>query len=274
MHGNIMPLVPAYVRASGEISASFAATGARTGVERVYEAGGLRLRFPNVARGCEGVCINTGGGILGGDRALYNFTIGEGADVTLTTQAAEKVYRAQQGAAHVEVNLDVAQGAALEWLPQETILFEGASLQRRLNIDLAKGARLALVESVIFGRLAMGEESITGSLQDRWRIRREGRLVYADDFRLDGAMGALLDRPATGRGARAMATLLQISSDAEEALEPARATLEEAGCEWGASAWDGLLCVRMVSPSPEKLRSAIVALLASWRGRDAPRVWN
>ena len=271
-------MVPSFVRAKGEIRASFSALSGRTKVARVYETGGLRLRFPNVSRGCEGVIVNTAGGIAGGDQARFDFEVEAGGDVTLTTQAAEKIYRAQSEdegeSARIEVGLRVGQGASLEWLPQETILFDEARLVRRLDVDLAADAAVTIVESVVFGRLAMGETVTRGLLRDRWRVRREGRLAFADELSFDGAVSSVLDRPACAGGGRACATLLHVSPDAESRIEPLREALAGATCEWGASAWNGLLLARFVSPSPERVRSAMVSALAWLRGRDAPRVWN
>ena len=268
-------LLPAHIRARGEIRASFARSGPRTVIERVREAGGLRLRFPRVPGGCEAVIINTGGGIAGGDAHCLSFAAGPGAQATITTQAAEKIYRAQDDSpATIDVALALASGSSLEWLPQETILFDRARLTRRLEADIAADAALTLVESVTFGRLAMGEASISGHFRDRWRIRRAGTLAFAEDLRAEGAQGALLDRAALGKGARACATLLHMAADAEKHLDPVRAALAGQDCESGASAFDGKLMVRALSPSPERLRAAIMAAMQALRGRNAPRVWQ
>ena len=268
-------LLPAHIRARGSIHAAFARTGNRTAIASVHEAGGLRLRFPRVAGGCEAVIVNTGGGIAGGDSQTLSFEAAEGTSATITTQSAEKVYRAQDGTpAEVHVSLRLASGSALEWLPQETILFDQARLTRRLDADLAPDAVLTVVESVIFGRLAMGESSVCGLFRDRWRVRRGGTLAFAEDLKLEGAQGEILDRPALGKGARACATLLHMAADAETHLDAVRAALAAQDCEAGASAWDGKLVVRAVSPSPERLRAAIMAATSILRGRDAPRVWQ
>lgn len=268
---------PAANRARGELRARFANVGGRTGVAQCFEGGGLRLRFPRVqpglVPGCEAVTINTGGGMVGGDTAHLDFEVEYRAAVTVTSQSAEKIYRATGATTYVDTRLTLQQGATLEWLPQETILFDQARFHRRLEADLAAGARLLLVESLVFGRLAMGETVRTGSLRDRWRIRRGGTLVFAEAVRLEGAIGETLDRPALGGGARAMATLLLVAPDAEAQLAAARDAL--AGfAEGGASAWNGMLVVRCLSPSPERMRAAIIRLLASLRGRAAPRVWQ
>ena len=266
--------VPPYVRAVGELRADFQSVGSRTQAMNVFETGGLRLRCPKVAQGCEGVLINTGGGVAGGDKCSYDFDVGPNAQVTFTTQSAEKIYRAQSNAAEIDVALRIGARANVEWLPQETILFGGARLNRRLDMELDETSSLTMLESVIYGRMAMGEMEVTGAFRDRWRIRRGRRLLFAEDMRLDGDMTAALDRPAVGDGARASATFLHVAPDAEARLEEIRASLADAPCEWGASAWNGMALVRLLSPSPEKMRAAIVSLLQSFRGRDVPRVWQ
>ncbi len=265
-------------RARGVIRARFSLAGGRTGAARVFQGGGLRLRLPKVQPGlwpdCEAVLINTAGGMVGGDSADLSFELGPGAGVTITTQSAEKIYRGTGLTTTVATRLTLDPGARGEWLPQETILFDRADFSRRLDVDMAGDASLLLVESLVFGRLAMGETMRAGALRNQWRIRRAGSLVFAEGLALNGAIEALLDRPALGRGARATATLLLIAPDAEARLAETRAALAAMDFPAGASAWNGLLLARLLSPSPEKVRAAIVTLLATLRGRAAPRVWQ
>ena len=177
-------VVPASVRAKGEIRASFALTGPRTGLAGLYESGGLRLLCPKVQSGCEAVLINTGGGIAGGDIVRLDVAATAGATVTLTTQAAERIYRAQDHAAEIDVTLSLAPGCSLAWLPQETILFDGAHLRRRFGVNMAGDARLIALETYVFGRIAMGETRPNGRLHDRWRVHRDGKLIFAEDLQL------------------------------------------------------------------------------------------
>jgi urease accessory protein len=240
----------------------------------LYEGGGLRLRFPRNAQTCEAVLVNTGGGIIGGDRAELAFDVDAGADAMITTQSAEKIYRAQNVPAEIALSLTAGTGARLEWLPQETILFEGAKLKRSFSLDMADDARVTLLEATTFGRLAMGEDRINGMLADTWRLRRGGKLVYADHLKLTDGIGATLDRKTCGDGARATALFLHIAPEAESLIDLARERLAHAPCAWGASAWNGLLAIRLLSPQPEHIRSALVPLLETLRGRAAPRVWQ
>ena len=157
--------------------------------------------------------VNTAGGIAGGDRFDIDIAAGEGARLAVTTAAAEKVYRAHGPAAEVNIALKAAAGAHLAWLPQETILFDRARVSRRIDIDLAEGASLLLCEIVVFGRTAMGERMLHGEFVDRWRLRRGGRLVFAETVRLDGDIGAKLARPAVANGGVAIGTALIVPGD-------------------------------------------------------------
>jgi urease accessory protein len=270
------PVLPSFVRASGELRASFARPRARTFAVDTYEQGGLRLRFPVAAGACEAVIINTAGGMAGGDQARFRFEAGANTDVTITTQSAEKIYRSQGPACEVELALRLASAARLAWLPQETILFDAARLVRRLDVEMAPDASLTIVESVVFGRLAMGETSTSGAFRDRWRIRRDGRLVFAEEVRLEGEIGHVLGRPAGGGGGRMAATILHVAPDAEQKLEGVRMGIESApdAVECGASAWNGMLIVRMLAAEPARGRGALARVLGELRGRAMPRVWQ
>ena len=262
-------------RAHGELRAEFARSGQRTEVRRLFETGGYRLRLPRShAPGCDAVIVNTGGGMAGGDHVRIRATAGAGSDATLTTTAAEKIYRGDGATTRVEVGLAVEAGATLHWLPQETILFDGARLSRRLDAAMSGDASLLIGEILVFGRRAMGETMRHGLVEDRWRVRRDGRLVFAEALRLEGAIADRLDRAALGAGARASAALLYVAPGARDRLDAVRTALDGSdGCTAGASAWNGLLSVRALSPSPAHLRSAILPVLTLLHGRPLPRSW-
>jgi len=267
-------------RARGVIEARFVRVGARTEVVGPYETGGYRLRLPRSRGGfCEAVMVNTGGGMAGGDHARFVFSAADRAAVALTTTAAEKIYRGRladgaDGVTCVDVGLDLGPDATLDWVPQETILFDGARLDRRLSVEMAPDADLLVVEMLVFGRLAMGEHMTSGSLRDRWRVRRGGRLVLAEDVAFGGDVAGLLDRPALGNGARAAATVVLVSPRAETLIDAARAALAVHDVVGGVSAWNGMLVARSISLSPERLRAANVALMSGLRGRALPRLWT
>ena len=262
-------------RAQAQARAAFARAGRRTEPASLFETGGLRWRFPRATAPCEAVLVNTGGGVAGGDSYRVALTLDAGAEVEATTTAAEKIYRSEGPAARIASTLTLGPRARLAWLPQETILFDGARLDRSLTIEIAADADLLAVETLVFGRLAMGETRIDASLSDSWRLTRAGRLVYADATRL-GAAGLSLDRPACGAGARAVTTVLAASPEVEARLADLRAALDAhaEGVEAGASAFDGLLVARLLSASPSRLREAAIAAIVALSGRAPPRLWR
>lgn len=262
-------------RAVSTLHAAFSAQTGRTQLVRIRESGGLRLRLPRQAVPLEGVIVNTGGGVLGGDVLDLRFTLDDGASTVLTTVAAEKIYRSEAEASSIATRAVLGHGARLDWLPQETILFNDAHLNRSLEIGMTGDATLLAAETLVFGRLAMGETAIAGQLRDRWRVTRDGALIFADDTRLAGSLAETLGRPALGRGARAVALLLYAAPAAERLSEPLRDGLAAAsGVESGVSAFNGILVARLLARSPEKLRAAMIAALGVLRSGPLPRVWQ
>lgn len=268
--------VPASLRADGGVRLRFEPRGGRTVRMQVAESGGYRARFPHTYESlCEAVLINTGGGMAGGDRMRVAIEVGQGADAVVTTQAAEKIYRSQGLETQIDTRLSLERSARLAWVPQESILFSGAHLRRSLSIELAQDAQLVACESVFFGRSAMGERLGPGVLRDSWRLRRGGRLVFAEELRLDGPLNALLARRAIGASAQAAATLLVASPDLAAQRDMARALLaQDAAVEGGAGIVSDLLLIRLVSERAEALRRALVMLLSQVTGRALPRTWS
>jgi urease accessory protein len=266
---------PRRQRADGRVAIVAARLGSATRAARIAESGSLRVRLPRAAGpALEAVLINTAGGIACGDRFAVDVDAGPGAHMVLATPAAEKVYRSDGERSELVVRLKLGAGSDLAWLPQETILFDRARVRRRIEADLAGDASLLLFEAVVFGRAARGEQVSEGFFEDRWRIRREGRLVYADTLRLDGPIAGLLDRPAVAGGARALATCLYVAPDAESRLDEARTVLKGSLSLTGASAWNGLLAARFLAPSGAELRRDAIAFLRGFRGCGLPRVWH
>ena len=266
---------PARQRSEGRVLVAVECAGECSVVRRVAEAGPSRLRFPTTRTGTpEGVLINTAGGLASGDRMSVDATVGPGAALVLTSAAAEKVYRSTGPDTRVETRLAVGAGARLEWLPQETILFDRSRFGRVLAAEVHPDGTALLYEATVFGRQASGEELRDAVFRESWRVRRGGRLVYADAIRLAGPVGALLGRPAVANGARALATTLYVAPDAEARLDDARACLEGAAAECGASAWDGILLVRWLARDVAALHRDVARFMTSFRGRPLPRVWT
>jgi urease accessory protein len=248
---------------------------ARDGVTRrgvLHESGSLRVRFPSPeGEGLSGVFVNTAGGVAGGDSFDIDIAAGQGSRLTLTTAAAEKVYRAPGAAAQLNIALKVAAGAHLGWLPQETILFDRARVHRRFDIELDEAASLLLCEIVVFGRTAMGERMEQGEFVDRWRLSRGGKLVFAETVRLGGDIGAKLARSAMAKGGAAIGTALIVPGD-EALVERIREASDSFSGEVGISAWNGFAMARFCAQDAARLRADMMAVLAR-TGAALPRLW-
>ena len=259
-------------RAVGRIALTVAASSSGSRRARVHEAGSLRVRFPNgTSRGTlDAVIVNTAGGMTGGDRFDIDMTVGAGARLTVTTAAAEKIYRSLGPNTHVGVKADVGPGGALAWLPQETILFDQVRLRRTIEVDLASDAKLVLAEAIVFGRSAMGEAVLRGDLFDRWRVRVGGALVFAETLRLDGAIAQRLAQRAVAAENVAIASVLKLPGD-DTGVAAVRA-IDFAG-EVGVSAWNGLAVARLVAPDGATLRRDLIGVLTALGAGPLPRLW-
>jgi urease accessory protein len=239
----------------------------------LHESGSLRVRFPSPeADGLSAVFVNTAGGVAGGDRFDIDIAAGEGSHLAVTTAAAEKIYRAQGPAAQLDIALKAAAGARLAWLPQETILFDNARVSRRIDIDLAETSSLLLCEIVVFGRAAMGERMLHGEFVDRWRLRRGGRLVFAETIRLDGVIGEKLANPAIAKGGVAIGTALMVPGD-EALVERIRELSRNFRGEVGISCWNGFAMARFCAQDAAQLRADMTAVLGRASGSALPRLW-
>lgn len=264
-------------RAIGALRVAVKQRDGRTVLSDLYQQGCLKARFPRPVDWMETVLLNSSGGVAGGDRLDLEFEVAPGASACFTAQAAERFYRAlpNDPPSRLRTAMRIEGDGAAEWLPQETILFDNSALDRRLDIEMDAQSWFLGVESLIFGRLSMGEQVHTARLADTIRIRRAGRLILHDAIRLNGPIAAVLDRPATAHGHRALATLIHVSPDAESHLAPLREAWAESPAETGASAWNNMLIARILAPDSATLRAAVTTALNTLRaGRTLPRVWN
>lgn len=264
---------PRQPRARGAVSLSVKQVGGHSRIDRLRQSGSLKCLFPRQnSRSLEAVLINTAGGITGGDDFLVEARAGPGTTLSLTTQTAERAYRSLPGErGGLATRIEVAEGARVNWLPQETILFNGSAFQRSLTIDLAPGATALYCESLIFGRLAMGESITSALFHDRTEIRRSGAPLYLDALRLSGDIAAQMDRPHTAAGARAMATVVLISPKAERHLRPLRRLLPPTG---GASLLgEDVIALRLLACDSHLLRQSLIPVLTLLLQEDLPRCW-
>jgi urease accessory protein len=261
-------------RAVGRVAFTVAAGlgGSRRG--RVHESGSLRVRFPNgnSQAALDAVIVNAGGGMTGGDRFDVDIKVGAGARLTVTTAAAEKIYRSLGPDTDMNVKLDVGPGGALAWLPQETIVFDQARLRRSIDVALARDANLLLAEAAVFGRSAMGETVVQGHFFDRWRLRVDSALVFAETLRLDGDIAQRLAQRAIAGGGVAVASVIKYPGNDADAVA-VRAMLDHFAGEVGVSAWNGLVVARLVASDGAALRRDLVAVLTALDAARLPRLW-
>ena len=220
-----------------------------TRIAHLSERYPVRVMFP---RACsseveEAVLVNSAGGVAGGDRLEFAMTALGNASVAVTSQAAEKVYRALSEPARISTRLKVSESARLAWLPQETIVFNGARLSRETQVDLASGAELLALEWLVLGRTAHGEELVSGHINDSWRVRIDGRLAWADSFRVTDAMFPHLRSRALLSGSNAIATLVYFSPHPARRLEFFRDLAPSRSCQFAATLVGGLLVTRFAA---------------------------
>lgn len=261
-------------RATARITLSVAASSGASRRARVHEAGSLRVRFPNGhdAEHLDAVIINTAGGMTGGDRFGVGVNVGAGAKLTVTTAAAEKIYHSLGPDTEIGVKLAVGPGATLAWLPQETIVFDRARLWRTIDVDLAVDADLLLAEAIVFGRSAMGEIVGQGFLFDRWRVRVDGALIFAETIRLDGAIARRLKEAAIAAEGAAVASVLKFTGNDGD-VAAIRAIEQNFVGEVGVSSWNGVAVARLVAADGAALRRDLAAILTTWGAEPLPRLW-
>ena len=253
-----------------------------TRLARLFQKAPLRVLMPRPAPGeppCA-VLLNTSGGIVGGDALQVEVRLEAGAAAVITSQAAEKAYRSAGADATLDVALDLADGAWLEWLPQETILFEGARLRRRLRIDAAAQARLVAADMLVFGRRARGERFQRGFLYDSWEVRIGRRLAWADALRLAPEPGPLIDARFGFASAGAAATAVYVAPDAADQLDLARALIDHPTVRSGATCIGPVLVLRWLAADARAVRVAVQQFCARFRHAVAgwpervPAIWG
>jgi urease accessory protein len=265
------PALPAE-RSHGAARLSFRRAGAWTRLQGLHQSGSAKAFVHPASTGPDVVFLNTSGGMTGGDRLIYALTLGDGCRVTATTQTAERAYRSVEGIAEVEVRHDLGVGAHLDWLPQETILFDHSALTRHTEVTLAAGASCLLLEAVVLGRAAMGEVLRTLAFTDRRKVLRQGVPVLFEPLALGTA--ALEAGIGVLQGARGFASLALVQDGAEARLAAVRAVLDEPGVNAGASGFDGKLTLRLMAADGWPLRRQILRVLEVLRDGPLPRVWQ
>lgn len=244
-----------------------------TRIDELYQEGCAKIRLPKThTSALEAVLINTSGGLTGGDKLTWDINAVATSKLVLTTQACERIYKSSEGPANVETHIKVGKGAHVDWLPQETILFEHSSLNRTLKVDLEENASFTGVEAVLLGREAMGENARSAILSDNWRVHRNGKLIHAEANQLS-ASDVQRDALSTLAGNNAFATVIYIAENAEERLAEIRALIAPTA-KAAVSAVGERLIVRALAPSGLALRRIITPIIEHLSGAGAvPRLW-
>src|SRR5215475_10173003 len=229
----------------------------------VFQQSPLRVIFPRIdgAAAKEAVLINTGGGIAGGDRLECGVTAMAGASITVTSQTAERVYGALDQPARILTKLRVGDGAKLAWFPHETIVFNWARLHRETEVEISSGSELAALEWLVFGRAAHGEQMVGGEIRDSWRVKKEGRLIWADTFRISEEVFPHLKRRALLSNCKAIATLICFGTHLDKRLALMREISRSFDCRCAATLVAGLIIVRLAAEESSNLKLALRALL-------------
>ena len=269
-------LEPRLQRSHGCLSLSLAVRDGRTAIAGWYQSGAAKARAPKVYshHGIEALLINTSGGLTGGDTLDVSLAVGEAACGIFTSQASEKIYRSLGGTVSIKVDMSIAENGRGYWVPQDTIFFDGAALSRELRLTAEESAEFLIMEPLVFGREAMRERVSKGRYRDSWRVSVDGQLVFAEEARLDGDIGASLERPALGRGATAFLTGLYRGPAMTDKRDALRGISCREGTWAGASLLRGALSFRVAAQDPADMRRWMVAAYGILSGLPAPVAWR
>ena len=264
---------PAMQRARGAIDLAFAAGK----LERFYQSGSAKIFMPKTyAATTEAVLVNTAGGLADGDDFNIKISTDNGTHLTVSTQTAERVYRALGAqTANMRIDMELTGNASLHWLPQETILFDDARFSRQLNVEMDDEASFLASEMIVLGRTAMQETVRKGSLRDQWRIRRGDRLIHAEALRLDGDIGQKMKHMASAANSICLSTIIYISPNAEDRAGAARTFFKDyPATKTAVTAWDGKLVIRSLGDDTAQLKKTLAQFIEQFRKIANPRVWN
>lgn len=282
---DVMPvsdILPKLQRSVGNGCLTVKDSNGRTRVDRLYQQGCSKIRLPRVhdlhsnRPRLQAVLINSSGGMTGGDRLNWHFGLSKDTNLSITTQACERIYKSSAGEALSHISIEAGDNTSLAWLPQETILFDKGRFKRTMEANLSRSCEALFVEPVVFGRKAMNEVVSDGLFHDRWRIWHGGNLIHAEDFHMEGDINSALSSSGVADGNSSIATLLLIAPRAKGLLADIRKHINAAREAFGdVSFWDGKLLVRLVAPSSFLLRQILMTLIKLMsNGSLLPRIWT
>lgn len=267
-------------RAVGLYGLDVRLSGHATRIAELRQQGCCRILMPRRPQGTpEAVLVNVSGGIAAGDRISGAIVCRAGSYLTVTTQAAERIYKArdEDTPARIEARCQVETGARLDWLPLETIFFDRSAASRLLEVEMAGDATFLGCETRVFGRSGSDETVESIRLRDRLRVKRADELLWVESLIAEGSLARLLEQKAVAAGRTVMLTLWLVAPDAERWLHPVRAALGGKGdtVEAAASAWNGMLVLRALGNSSLAISRLSRQLLSILReGQGDPVTWR
>lgn len=265
-------------RNCGTARIGFKCLDGKTELSECFASAPLKWFFPRSSKDVkDAVVANVSGGIAGADQLEFKINSGEATNVSVTSQAAEKIYCALDTPARVRTKIRVGEHARFEWLPQETIVFDGARLDRSLEVEICPGAEALLAEIVVLGRTAHNEQFRSGHLLDRWSINSEGSPVWRDAFEIDKSCA--MGMAASMAGHSVIATLVYAGADAPKHLDALRGLASQVGGISGATSFRGILLARFLASEAGRFKAGFARMIGELRSRllgrtaQAPRVW-
>lgn len=264
--------LPASVRVDACLKLIVEKPGSRLRLAERHESGAFRFRMPRREAGAiEAMLVNVAGGLAGGDRVLLEAEVREGASLVLSSAAGERIYRSGGDETRISIDLRAEANATLVWLPNETILHDGARFRRDVSITLHPRARLLFGEVIQLGRVASGERFRSGMMIDQWRVSIGGRMAFAEATRLEREMLARSQRPGGLGNAPFMATLLLAGEGAADRLAAIRqALVAEPSVMAAATAHSGLVFARLLSEDDVAQRRVFLSAIRAASGDDLP----
>lgn len=281
-----LPPHPATPDWHASLRLGFARAGERTVLRENRHVGPLRVQkalYPEGQDLCQAILLHPPSGIAGGDRLTVAVTVDAGAQAQLTTPGAGKWYRSGGAEASQSVTLTVGKDALLEWLPQESIVFDGARARMETRVELAADSRYIGWDILCLGRAAAGERFTQGRFDLFYRVDRDNAPIWLERGGFSGS-DPILASPAGWAGATVCGTLLctfpELPQQAAGLLESCRDIAPADAARHGLSALPGLLVARYLGDSSEAGRQWFTALWQLLRpaccGRPAvlPRIWT
>ena len=269
------------------LSLEYERRGDRSVLAKREHFGPLRVQrdlYPEGAATCHTIIVHPPGGIAGGDSLALTAKLHETSAALLTTPGAGKWYRSTGAIARQTLAFDVAAGAVLEWLPQETIVFDGAVADMNTTVRLRGSGIYIGWEIMCFGRAASGERYLNGNIATRTEITRDGRRLWLEQGRIAGG-DALFDSPVGMAGHSVCATLIAAGVDltgeaGNAVIEACREVQFGAEALAGITRLPGVTIARWLGDSSEDTRRYFAALWMKLRpalkNADAtlPRIWS